>query len=116
MNSQTKDKILDAVNRAYRDNILGGKYEKAFRLGVECAYNRVNEYLLSDEVIKMPDELDEMVRWYGGVCIDSNNNDVILQHRIDALSKVVNINAGVLVELIRTVERIKEDGNGDSSE
>lgn len=41
MTNEEKHKLLDAVIRANRDNMMGGKYYKAYESGVTNAYNRL---------------------------------------------------------------------------
>lgn len=41
MTNEEKHKLLDAVIGASRDNIMGGKYYKAYESGVTNAYNRL---------------------------------------------------------------------------
>lgn len=40
-----KDEILKAVYKAWSDNTMGGKYYKAFKDGVRCAVNRLEQAL-----------------------------------------------------------------------
>lgn len=41
MTNEEKHKLLDAVIGASRDNVMGGKYYKAYECGVINAYNRL---------------------------------------------------------------------------
>ena len=110
MNSFIRANILNKISAVkYGDsNTLGGKYEKAFRMGVDCAYKSVEEYLKSDEVTKAPSELSEMVRWYGGCSVDNENYYEVLRTQYNTLGGTLNVNAGVLHELCRRLEVLEE--------
>ena len=54
MTNEEKYKLLDAVIEATRDNVMGGKYAKAFRNGVVCAYNRLVEAI--NKLVQQPSE------------------------------------------------------------
>ena len=43
MTNEEKHKLLDAVIGASRDNVMGGKYYKAYNAGVLNAYNKLVE-------------------------------------------------------------------------
>lgn len=41
MTRKEKDRLIESVIQASNDNVMGGKYRKAFENGVTCAFNRL---------------------------------------------------------------------------
>lgn len=63
MTSKEKDLIYNAILGAYGDNCMGGKYYKAYSLGVNNAYDRVVEVIRAMPPTEKKGHWIEVLEW-----------------------------------------------------